>query len=234
MTAVTEPSVRSGGSSGMRTDRVAAACGVAFVVLTAATAAAAPPAPESDAGVTAIRDHLVDNAGGIAVSTALMGVGTMVVVGFFALVHGRLRRAGGRNADLVATAFLIAATVVVAATLLGLVIQAALVHQIAPSTDDSTLNAFYALWDRVFHTAPVMGMASALLLSATGLRTKALPAWVCVLALGTAALMLVDIVEDLSSTGTNLGPLGIVAFGLANVWIVCVSVVAWRNPAVDG
>jgi hypothetical protein len=208
---------------------VAAASGVAFVVLTAATAAVAPPAPESDAAVGTIRDYLVGHAGGLAVSTALMGVATMAVVGFFAMVHGRLRRATGPHAESVATAFLIAATVTVAATLLGLVTQAALVHQIAPAADDSTLGAFYALWDRVFHTFPATGMALALLVSATGLRTKALPGWVCVLALGTAALMLVDVVEDLSTTGTNLGPLGLVAFGLANVWIVCVSVVAWRQ-----
>jgi hypothetical protein len=203
---------------------VAAACGIAFTVLAAATAAVAPPPPESDASVAAIRDHLVGHAGGLAAGTALMGIATMAVVGFFALVHRRLRD----NAT-AAAAFLIAGTVVVASTLIGLVIQAALVHQIAPAADDFTLLAVYALWDRVFHTAPAAGMAVALLVSATGLRTRALPRWLCVLALVACALMLVDVVEDLASTGSNLGPLGIVAFGLANVWIVGVSVTAWRN-----
>lgn len=221
---------RGGPRSVVVTARVGAVCGVAFTVLTAATAALVPPAPESDVPVAEIRDYLVGNANGLAVSTALMGIATMAVVGFFALVHGRLR-AAGRDADWVPAAFLVAGGVVVTATLIGLVIQAALVHQIAPTADDRLLAAFYALWDRVFHTVPPMGMAVALLTAAvTGLRRRALPRWTCLVALATSALMLVDIIEDLATTGTNLGPLGLVAFGLANLWIVGVCVAAWRQP----
>jgi hypothetical protein len=50
-------------------------------------------------------------------------------------------------------------------------------------------------------------------------------------ALGIAALMLIDIIEDLATTGTNLGPLGVVAFGLFNVRVVGVSLTAWPHPA---
>ena len=45
-----------------------------------------------------------------------------------------------------------------------------------------------------------------------------------------AALIVVDVLEDLLTTGTNLGPLGLVALGLANVWIVGVSIGTWRLP----
>jgi hypothetical protein len=45
-----------------------------------------------------------------------------------------------------------------------------------------------------------------------------------VTALLAAALTVIDVVEDLSSTGSNLGPLGLVAFALSNVWIVATSV----------
>jgi hypothetical protein len=114
-------------------------------VLTVATAAVVPPPPESDVPVAEIRDYLVGNAGGLSVSTALTGIGTMAVIGFFALVHGRLR-AASRDEELVPAAFLVAASIVVTATLIGLVIQAALVHQIALTADDSTLAPFYALW----------------------------------------------------------------------------------------
>jgi len=86
------------------------------------------------------------------------------------------------------------------------------------------------LRDRVYHTAPPMGMAVVLLASSTGLRTKALPRRACLLALVAATVMLVDIVEDLVSSGTNLGPLGLIGFGLANVWIVGVALTAWRHP----
>ncbi|HEX5995616.1 MAG TPA: hypothetical protein VFY84_10790 [Jiangellales bacterium] len=210
---------------------MARVCGAAFTGLTAATVAVVPPSPESDASVARIRDYLIADAGGLAMSTALMGIAAMAVVGFFALVHSRLR-AASRDGDLIPAAFLLAGSVVVTSTLIGLVIQAALVHQIAPTADDSTLVAFYALWDRVFHTAPAMGMAVALLAaSLAGPRSGPLPRWACLVALAACALMLIDIVEDLATTGTNLGPLGIIAFGLVNVWIVGVSVTAWRHPA---
>lgn len=150
-------------------DRLGAACGVVFTALTAVTLAVLPPPPESNVRVGEIRDYLLGHVGALRVSTALMGIATMAVVGFFAPVHARLRRTG---ADVAAAAFLLGAAVVVAATLLGLVIQAALVHQIAPRADDSTLGTAYALWDRVYHTAGSSGMAVALLASATCLRTS--------------------------------------------------------------
>jgi len=60
------------------------------------------------------------------------------------------------------------------------------------------------------------------------------PRWVCLLALTAATVMIVEVVEDLASTGTNLGPLGIIGFGLANVWIVSVAITAWRHrPAPE-
>jgi hypothetical protein len=64
-------------------------------------------------------------------------------------------------------------------------------------------------------------MAVALLAaSVTGLRRRVLAQWVCLAGRAAGALMAIDIVEDLVTTGTNLGSLGPVAFGLANVWIV--------------
>lgn len=52
---------------------------------------------------------------------------------------------------------------------------------------------------------------------------RVLAQWVCLAGRAAGALMAIDIVEDLVTTGTNLGSLGPVAFGLANVWIVAVS-----------
>ena len=222
---------RGGHPGAVATARAGAACGVAFTVLMATAGFVVPPAPESDVAVGKVRDYLVSHAGGLAVSTALMGVAAMAVIGFFALVHGRLR-AAGRDGEVAPAAFLVAGGVAVTATLVGLVVQAALVHQIAPTADESTLAAFYALWDRVYHTVPPMGMAVALVTaSVSGLRSRVLPRWTCLVALPTSALLLVDIIEDLTTTGTNLGPLGLVGFGLVNVWIVGVSVAAWRQPA---
>jgi len=96
---------------------------------------------------------------------------------------------------------------------------------VAPVADDPTLLSFYGVWDRVFHTAPMMGMAVAPL-SAAGVawRTGALPRWTSGLALLTAAVMLVDLTEDLATDCTHLGPLGPIGFGLACGWIIAISV----------
>ena len=111
------------------------------------------------------------------------------------------------------------------ATILGVVLQAALVQQIAPVADDSTLLASYAVWDRVFHTAPAMGMAVVLISATLGVIGRAAqPIWLTATALLAAALAVIDVTEDLATTGTNLGPLGLVAFALSNVWIVSTSV----------
>jgi hypothetical protein len=99
------------------------------------------------------------------------------------------------------------------------------VQQIAPAADDSTLSALYAVWDRVFHTAPAMGMAVVLISAVAGRSgSRTYPTWLTVTALLAAALTVIDVAEDLSSTGSNLGPLGLVAFALSNVWIVATSV----------
>ena len=58
-----------------------------------------------------------------------------------------------------------------------------------------------------------------------------MPRWTCLVALASSALLLIDITEELATTGTNLGPLGLVAVGLACVWIVGVCVAVWRQPA---
>ena len=56
---------------------------------------------------------------------------------------GRLR-AASRDGELVPAAFLVAGIVVVTSTLIGFVIQAAPVHQIAPTAQDSVLAQFFA------------------------------------------------------------------------------------------
>ena len=129
------------------------------------------------------------------------------------------------DGGLARSAFVVAASVVVSTTILGVVLQAVLVQQIAPAGDDSTLSAAYAVWDRVFHTAPAMGMVVVLISAVAGTRRgNAYPTWLTGTALLAAALTVIDVAEDLSTTGTNLGPLGLVAFALSNLWIVATSV----------
>ena len=205
-------------------DRVGAVCGVAFTALAVTSAVVVPPPPESDAAVATVRDYLLSHEAGLSISTAVMGFAVMAVIGFFGLASRRVGEDAG-DGGLARRAFVVAAAVVVSTTILGVVLQAALVHQIAPVADDSTLLAAYAVWDRVFHTAPAMGMVVVLVSAVAGTRrSSASPTWLTGTALLAAALTVIDVAEDLSTTGTNLGPLGLVAFALSNVWIVATSV----------
>ena len=198
-------------------------CGISFTALAVTSAVIVPPPPESDAGVAAIRGYLVSHERGLSLSTAVMGLAAMAVTGFFALASRRLRDEAG-GGGLARGAFVIAASVVVSTTILGVVLQAALVQQIAPAADDSTLAASYAVWDRVFHTAPAMGMVVVLISAVAGARRSSDPTWLTATALLAAAITIVDVAEDLSTTGTNLGPLGLIAFAMSNVWIIATSI----------
>ena len=205
-------------------DRVGAVCGIAFTALAVTSVVVVPPPPESDVAVATVRDYLLSHQGGLSISTAVMGFAAMVVIGFFGLASRRVGEKAG-DGGVARSAFVVAATVVVSMTMLGVVLQAALVQQIAPAADDSTLSALYAVWDRVFHTAPAMGMAVVLISAVAGRRqSRTYPAWLTVTALLAAVLTVIDVAEDLSSTGSNLGPLGLIAFALSNVWIVATSV----------
>lgn len=150
------------------------------------------------------------------------------MLGFFGVVHRRFTSVGEAS-EAVRGVFLLGAAVAVICTLLGAVTQAALVHQIAPLGDAEMSAAFYALWDRVFHTAPTLGMAVALLAASVVGLHRALPRWISILGVLTAALITIDGVEDLATSGTHLGQLGLAAVGLAILWIVAVSVHTLRH-----
>jgi hypothetical protein len=206
-------------------DRIGAACGLAFVALASASAALAGTPPDSDAGPTTIRSYLTSNTDRLGASTALFGLATLAIIGFFALVHRRIRVAEKEDGVLSAAFGLASATVVVAAVL-ATVIQAALVQHISATGDGSTLQSAYVIWMLVFHTAPSMGMAVALVCAAiAAVRFSAFPRWLAVLALASAGLSMVDDAADLTTSGSSLGPLGLVAFVLALTWIVGTSCV---------
>src|SRR5690349_13010573 len=115
-------------------DRAGAATGMAFAALAVASAVVVPSAPGVDAGAGEIRTYLVSHERGLAVSTVLMALAAVAVIGFFAVVHRRLRAAEAAESWLPG-AFLAAGTIVVACALLGVVLEAILVHHVAPSAD---------------------------------------------------------------------------------------------------
>jgi hypothetical protein len=212
-----------------RQTRVVAACGLAFTVLMALSVAVVPSPPEYDAGATAIRAYLTIHADALGISTALTGAAALVLMAFFGFVHGRLRGAE-RDGGPISATFMVAAAAVTSSMLIAVVLEAALAQRIAPRADPSTLQALYAVWLIVFHTAVSMATVVALLSVAAGIvRWQIFPAWLAAAALLAATLTLIDNASDLATAGTGLGPLGVIAFAVVNVWIVGTSISALRG-----
>lgn len=64
-------------------------------------------------------------------------------------------------------------------------------------------------------------MIVALLCTAIAIvRWHLFPPWLAIAGTLAAAFTLIDDVSDLATSGTSLGPLGLIAFATVNVWII--------------
>ena len=213
--------------------RVAASCGVAFTALVVAAASVVPTAPEYNSGPAAIRDYLTKHHTELGLSTLLTGAAALLVIPFFGFVSRRLQDADRDGGPLPAT-FQLAAAAVATSLLFATILEAALVQRIGARADDSTLQALYAVWMLAFHTAPSMAMIVALVSAAIAIvRWHLFPSWLAVVATLAAALTLVDNVSDLATSGTRLGPLGLIAFAIVNVWIIGTALTGIRAPTTS-
>lgn len=200
--------------------RVAASCGVAFTALMVAAASIVPTAPEYDSGPAAIRDYLTKHHAALGLSTVLTGAAALCLMGFFGFVSRRLRD-GSPDRDPLPATFQLAAAAVVTSLLFATILEAALAQRVTTTADDSTLQTLYAVWLLAFHTAPSMAMIVALVATTIATtRWRLFPSWLAVAATLAAALTLIDNVSDLATSGTTLGPLGLIAFATVNVWII--------------
>lgn len=207
--------------------RFGPACGLAFTALAVASAAVVPAPPETDAATSKIREYLGEHHDALGVSTALMALAALAIMAFLAYVYRQLRGDERHRDSLLPVGFLVASAAVSTTVISSVILEAVLVQHVASIPHDDTVKGFYALWDLAFHTAPAMAMAAALLFaSAASAKSHTFPRWLTGVAVLASALVLVDVVEDLTSSGTNLGPLGLLGFGLVNVWIVGVAVTA--------
>lgn len=192
----------------MRSDRIAALTGVAFVVVVIIAAIIGGEPPDAESPVQEIVDHYADNKTSIQVG-AFVGVAAMVLLVFFGAYLGSvLRDAEGRSGILPALTLIGAAIVAV-----GFAIDVTITIALTEAVDDiepAGVQALQALWDNDF--VPI-ALGILVFLIATGLsilRHGALPKW-----LGWAALVLAVI---------GFTPLGFVAFIGTGIWIAIVSV----------
>jgi hypothetical protein len=202
----------------MRSERIAALTGVAFVVVAIVAGIIAGEPPDADSPVQEIVDHYAANETSIQVG-AFVGVAAMVLLVFFgAYLRSVLSAVEGRG-GILSTLTLVGAATIAVGFAIDFTISIALTEA-AEDVEPAAVQALQALWDSDF--VPI-ALGILVFLIATGLsivRYGALPRW-----LGWVALVLAVI---------GFTPIGFVAFLGTGIWIVIISVLlAVRVPGAS-
>jgi len=192
----------------MRTERIGALTGVAFVVVAIIAGIIGGEPPDADSPVQEIVDHYSDNETSIQVG-AFVGAAAMVLLVFFgAYLRSVFSAAEGRGGML--SALTLVGTAIIA---VGFAIDITISIALTEAVDDiepAAVQALQALWDNDF--VPI-ALGILVFLIATGLsilRYGALPKW-----LGWVALVLAVV---------GFTPIGFIAFLGTGIWIAIVSV----------
>jgi hypothetical protein len=192
----------------MRTERIGALTGVAFLVLAIVGALIAGEPPSADNPVQEIVDHYSDNETSIYVGSFVLVAAAVLLVFFGAYLRSVLSAAEGSGGIL--SALTLVGTAIVA---IGIAIDTTISIALVEAVDDiepAAVQSLQALWDNDF--VP-FALGTLVFLIATGLsilRYGALPKW-----LGWVALVLAVI---------GFTPIGFIAFLGTGIWIVIVSV----------
>ncbi len=213
----------------LRGGRLAAAAGIAGVVLALAGQVLVLDAPTIEKPPAEIRAWAVDNRGMALTAVYLLVVGFTVQLAFWVGVWQRLRRFEGGDGQIAVTGF-------AGAVLLTALLVAAFGFSAEAAYRGSGMSdeAGRMLNDLVFISANLSDIATALALAAFGLvivRDGGLPSWLGWAGLALAALHLVA-GAAFAHEGL-LSPQGIgifVAPILFYTWVVVASVIIWRTP----
>jgi len=192
----------------MRSERIAALTGVAFVVVAIVAGLIGGDPPSADEPVQEIIDHYADNETSIQIGAFVAAAAMVLLVFFGAYLRSVLSAAEGRGGILPALT-LVGAAIVAVGFAIDLTITVALTEAVE-DIEPAAVQALQALWDNDF--VPI-ALGILVFLIATGLsiiRYGALPKW-----LGWVALVLAAI---------GFTPLGFIAFLGTGIWIAIVSV----------
>lgn len=182
--------------------------GVAFVLLVIASFTVAGEPPGADKPAQEIADFYRDNETSVMIGAMLSTIAGAVFIFFAGVLRRELRRAEGEGGTLSLIAF--AGAVILA---MGAAIDATILFALAEASDKiepAQIQTLQALWDNDF--IPI-AMGAGIFVLASGLsivRHGALAAWVGWLAIVTGVVMLT--------------PVGFVAFPVAAIWVLIVSV----------
>ena len=207
-------------------DRVAAATGIAFVVLGIIALVVVPQAPQPDASSSEVAAYYTDNRSGILAQTYLFAVAGIFFLWFLGSLRSHLRRAEGGTGRLSAVAFA-GGIATFAAFGTGSGISAAMAAGIAPQGDFAVANAFFELGSQVFSGVAFPVIVLSLAASIAILRYRAFPDWLGWLGLAVTLTGIIGSFALFADSGFFApgGGFSYVSFGLFFVWFLLLSVV---------
>ena len=215
-------------------DRLAAATGIAFVVMQIATGVFMGDTPDFDAGPREIRNYFIDDGGAILAVTMINAFSAFFFVWFLGSLRAVLRIAEGGQGRLSAVAFaggLATITIAIAASLPG----AALAWEnTARVVDPGTLLFVWNLNALGFVGLVGTGMAFVLAVTVVILRTRVFPTWVAAVGVLAAIAQVLNgftlVADDYE---TPFAIFGFFGFALTMIFILILSIIMVMRLGAD-
>ena len=217
-------------SSGVKGGAVAIIGGISVVAYLGAIALTPPHAPNSESPGARIVDYATIHRGQLLASDLLFALGLAVLMVFAAGLHRIIRRAES-SAGWLAVASV--ASAVAGAGIFGAGTALFMVVAYRPATDPAVARAFWDAGWLAYNTAGFAFVAWIAVIVVATLRHRALPLWTAWIGVPVALINLVGPFAVKVGNGA-FSPQGWFAqvVGLSfGVWLVAVSLAAWRAPA---
>lgn len=206
-------------------EQFAALGGVLFVVANLVGAAASGEPPSPDGSAAEIAAWFTDKHDGILLSQALAGIGSIGLLWWAGSLWRRLSAAEGTPRLAVVSMLGLAVSGALYLTANAMLAAAALrIDELGEASQ-----IFFALNGVLLAAAGFFVATHVGATSALGLRTRALPAWLCWLgAVDALAFVVAGVIGSSSDSGASMA-IGIVSFLAWSIWTLGVSVTMWRD-----
>jgi hypothetical protein len=204
--------------------RLAAAAGVAFVVLSVGSTLSAGSPPAVNASAAKVAAYFHDHSGGIRAQMLVGGLGVALLVWWFGTLWRMLSRAEREQPRLAIVAAVALAMGGALALLNGIVISTAALRQ-----GDAELTRLLYTLSIVVIAAAGFGIGTSVLATCVvTYRARITAPWVSYLGFVAALAFLAGTIGTVTDRSGTVA-LGLVAFVLWCVWILAVSVTMWRS-----
>ena len=217
-------------SSGVKGEAVAIIGGISVVAYLGAIALTPPHAPNSESPGARIVHYATIHRGQLLASDLLFALGLAVLMVFAAGLHRIIRRAESSDGWLAVASV---ASAVAGAGIFGAGTALFMVVAYRPATDPAVARAFWDAGWLAYNTAGFAFVAWIAVVAVATLRHRALPLWTAWIGVPVALINLVGPFAVKAGNGA-FSPQGWFAqvVGLSfGVWLVAVSLAAWRAPA---